>query len=247
MTSGTADETVDAFHRGRFHLIQPLRGHRSGLDALLLAATVPADATGRLADLGAGSGAVALAALARCPGLSATLFERDPASADRARRTLAMPENAAFAERANVVEADVTERRAVPPETFDHGLANPPFNAGDHRPSPDMGKRAAHMVETDLADWIAAMRRAARPGGTLALIARPSELADILDAMHGLGAIRVLPVQPRVGEPAKRIVVTARKGARAPLALLPPLVLHEGEAFTEEAAAIFAGEASLTA
>ena len=241
----TPEESTDAFHSGRFHLIQPRRGHRSGLDALLVAATVPGDAAGRLADLGAGSGAVALAALARCPGLSATLFERDPVSVDRAKRTLALPHNAAFANRVTVLETDVTDRRSVPPETFDHVLANPPFNTRDHRPSPHADRRAAHMAETNLAEWIPTMRRAARPGGTLALIARPSELADILHAMTTLGAIRVLPVQPRANEAAKRVIVTARKGARTPLALLPPLVLHEGEAFTARAAAIFAGEASL--
>ena len=41
----------DRFYGGRFALMQPQgRGYRSGLDALLLAATLPATATGRLAD-----------------------------------------------------------------------------------------------------------------------------------------------------------------------------------------------------
>ncbi|MFC0209530.1 methyltransferase, partial [Chelativorans intermedius] len=54
--------TVDAFHRGRFHLVQPAeRGHRAGLDAMLLAGAVPRAFCGQLADLGAGAGAAGLA------------------------------------------------------------------------------------------------------------------------------------------------------------------------------------------
>ena len=48
--------TIDAFHRGRFHLVQPAKGaHRSGIDAMILAASVPPDFSGMLADLGAGA------------------------------------------------------------------------------------------------------------------------------------------------------------------------------------------------
>ncbi|MFC6490557.1 methyltransferase, partial [Nitratireductor sp. GCM10026969] len=48
--------TIDAFHRGRFHLVQPAgKGHRAGLDAMLLAGAVPGNFSGRLADLGAGA------------------------------------------------------------------------------------------------------------------------------------------------------------------------------------------------
>ncbi|MER2636111.1 MAG: methyltransferase, partial [Rhizobiaceae bacterium] len=44
--AGTQEETgastLDAFHRGRFWLVQPdRRGHRAGTDAMMLAAAVP--------------------------------------------------------------------------------------------------------------------------------------------------------------------------------------------------------------
>ncbi|RWH47878.1 MAG: methyltransferase, partial [Mesorhizobium sp.] len=37
----TPAHTVDAFHRGRFWLVQPRQGHRAGMDAMMLAAAVP--------------------------------------------------------------------------------------------------------------------------------------------------------------------------------------------------------------
>ncbi|TIT88992.1 MAG: methyltransferase, partial [Mesorhizobium sp.] len=53
----TPAHTVDAFHRGRFWLVQPRSGHRAGMDAMMLAAAVPSSFAGRLADFGAGAGA----------------------------------------------------------------------------------------------------------------------------------------------------------------------------------------------
>ncbi|MBP0651390.1 methyltransferase, partial [Mycobacterium tuberculosis] len=80
-----------------FRVLQPRQGHRAGLDALLLAAAVPTDATGVLADFGAGVGVAGLAALTRAPALTAVLVERDPVTAAWARRSLALPGNAALA------------------------------------------------------------------------------------------------------------------------------------------------------
>ncbi|RUX04971.1 methyltransferase, partial [Mesorhizobium sp. M2A.F.Ca.ET.037.01.1.1] len=68
----TPAHTVDAFHRGRFWLVQPSQGgHRAGMDAMMLAAAVPSRFSGRLADFGAGAGAAALAVLSRCPSAQA--------------------------------------------------------------------------------------------------------------------------------------------------------------------------------
>ena len=58
----------------------------------------------------------------------------------------------------------------------------------------------------------------------------------------------VIPIRPRASEPAKRIVVRARKGSRAPLRLLRGLDLHDasGAKYTPETDAILKGEALLT-
>src|SRR3546814_20940285 len=70
------------------------------------------------------------------------------------------------------------------------------------------------------------MLRHAKPGGRLTLIHKAGRLADILQALGSkAGAIRIVPLQSRQGEAAKRIIVSAVKGSRAPLALAPGLVL----------------------
>ena len=64
--TGDPSETIDAFHRGAFHIVQPNgRGHRSGMDAMLLAALVVDERAIRVADLGAGAGAAGMAVASR--------------------------------------------------------------------------------------------------------------------------------------------------------------------------------------
>ena len=83
-----------------------------------------------------------------------------------------------------------------------------------------------------------AARRLGRPrrrgscirAGTLTLIWRADGLADVLAALGGrFGGIAVLPVHGRAGQPAIRVLVRARKGSRAPLALLPGLMLNDAD------------------
>ncbi|MGB6117358.1 MAG: methyltransferase, partial [Mesorhizobium sp.] len=138
-----SDHSVDAFHRGRFVLVQPRRGHRTGMDAMVLAAALPSTFEGRLADLGAGAGGAGLAVLSRCPQASAWLIERDADMAEFARMTLARPENAAFATRAEIICADVEltgaarTQAGLAPNSVDAVIMNPPFNAPDDRQTDD--------------------------------------------------------------------------------------------------------------
>jgi tRNA1(Val) A37 N6-methylase TrmN6 len=237
----------DAFLGGRLHLHQPPRGaHRAGTDAVLLARLVPISAEDQLCDVGTGTGAVGLGCAALAPGLRLTLVERDPTLAACARANAAL--NAVDAE---VIQADMlasaAERRAAGllPDRFDIVLTNPPFfAAGGHRVSPHPGRAAAHsFTEGDLEAWIRACTAILRPGGRLGMIHRADALATCLDALKGrYGGLAIRPVHARAETPAIRILITATRGSRAALGLLPPLVLHEaGGGFTPEAEALHRG------
>ncbi|CAG1015489.1 MAG: methyltransferase [Rhizobiaceae bacterium] len=249
------DFTIDAFHRGRFFLVQPgARGHRAGMDAMMLAAAVPSAFAGRLADFGAGAGAAGLAVAARCEGASVVLIERAPEMAAFARRGLALPQNAGVAARASVLEADVglTGKARVAAglgdASFDFVIMNPPFNAGHDRATPDELKRQAHVMDVGLfATWIRSAAAVVRPRGGLAVIARPSSLRTILDAMDGrFGGAEIVAIHPRAGETAIRVVVRAVRASRAALSICPPLILHDaGDRFSAKADAINNGNASL--
>lgn len=248
--------TVDAFHRGRFFVVQPARGgHRAGMDAMMLAASVPSAFTGRLADFGAGAGAAGLAVLSRCSGAKAVLVERSPEMAAFAQATLAQPDNARIACRAEVLQADVAltgkarQEAGLADNSFDHVIMNPPFNAQADRATPDELKRLAHVMEGGLFEsWLRSAAAVTRPRGGVCVIARPEFLGAILDAMGGrFGNTELMAIHPRPDAAAIRIVVRAVRGARGKLAIRPPLILHESgsDRFSAHADRINNGLASL--
>ncbi|MFG1463070.1 methyltransferase [Xanthobacter sp. DSM 24535] len=229
-----APVTEDRVLGGRLLLRQPATGHRVGHDAILLAAAAPAT-TGRFADFGAGVGSAGLAVLWRLNAAHATLVEIDPALA-----ALATENGAAngFAPRCDIVCADVlTLARPGGPdfpaaERFDLVLTNPPFNAtGAHQTSPDAARARAHMAGAEtLREWVTAAYRCLAPGGTLAMILRPEDLAMLLSALEGrFGAARLLPVHANPTAPAVRLLVRAIKGRRTAPALLPGLILADAD------------------
>lgn len=248
--------TIDAFHRGRFHLIQPAeKGHRSGVDAMILASIVPHDFSGRVADLGAGAGAAGLAVLSRCQNATATLIERSDFMADFARGSLALPENLAFTGRAEVLEADVAlsgkarTAAGLTDNSYDFAIMNPPFNQATDRSTPDPIKAEAHVMTKGMMEqWIRTAAAILKPGGSIGIIARPASITELLDALQRrFGSLIIVPVQPRPQEAAIRIVIKGIKGSRAGLSFYPALVMHHetGNGFTERATAINNGAISL--
>ncbi len=248
--------TVDAFHRGRFFLVQPAgRGHRAGMDAMMLAAAVPSSFAGRLADFGAGAGAAGLAVLSRCEQATALLVEKSPDMVDFARSTLAHPANAHLAGRAALLQADValTGRARIAAgladNSFDFAIMNPPFNAGADRATPDDLKKQAHVMGDGLFEaWVKSAAAVVRPRGGIAVIARPEQIGALLDAFLGrFGNAEMLAVHPRADRAAIRIVLRGVRGGRGKLSIRPPLMLHEADSdrFSPHADAINNGLASL--
>ncbi|ETX30529.1 tRNA1(Val) (adenine(37)-N6)-methyltransferase [Roseivivax isoporae] len=228
-----ADLTQDAFLGGRVRLWQPRRGYRSGVDPVLLAASVAAVPGQRVLDLGCGAGAAMLCLGARVPGLDLTGVELQPAYARLARR------NAADAEcPARVVTADVA---ALPPdlrqETFDHVIANPPyFEPARRQGAADPGRETGLAGPTPLADWVATAARRTAHGGSVTFIQRVERLPELLAAFDArLGGIEFLPLAPRVGRPARLILLRGRKGGRAAFRALAPLILHAGDRHESDA------------
>lgn len=230
----SSDTSEDAFLGGRLRLRQLRHGHRAGHDAMLLAASVPANPGQHVADLGAGVGAAGLAVAARIKGIALTLVEREEALAALAR------ENAALnAVAARVLALDVGASGAafaeagLAPDSVDHVLTNPPFtDSARHQRSPDALREAAHVAEDDtLGVFVHAARRVLKSSGTLTLIWRADGLSDVLAVLaKGFGDLAVRPVHPRAGAAAIRVLVTAAKGARGPLRVLPGLMLDGPQA-----------------
>ncbi|GAA0216679.1 tRNA1(Val) A37 N6-methylase TrmN6 [Brevundimonas nasdae] len=231
----------------RVRLRQPARGYRAGMDAALLAAAASVAAGERLFEAGCGAGAVLMQIAARRTETFLTGLERDASMA-----TLAT-ENAALngvQDRVMIRQGDVAAGfRALDLPPFDWAVSNPPFfdDAGALR-APAEGKRGAWMADDGLAAWTGFLLKSVREGGRIVVIHRADRLADLLALLgQKAGSFAIRPIHPFADEPAKRVLVHAIKTGRAPLRLLPPLVLHDrtGGKHTPEAEAILRGEAAL--
>ncbi len=221
-----AELSDDKFLCGRLRLLQPLKGYRAATDPVLLAAACPAEPGQSVLDLGCGAGAAALCLGLRVSGLALAGLELQPAYADLARRNALR--NGIPVE---VHEGDLTRMPPALRRDFDHVIANPPYYPAQGSPSPVAARARAMQVDTPLSAWVAAATRRLRPGGWLTLICGADGLPEILGALAPkLGSAAVLPLAPRDGRPALRVILRARKGGRAPFRLLAPFVIHQGAA-----------------
>lgn len=233
---------------GRVRLLQPAKGYRAGMDAALLAAACDAQAGERVLDVGCGPGAVLLQAAARRPDATFWGVERDPEALELARQSAGLNQ---MQDRVELIPGDVAQRfGALKLRPFDAVLSNPPFfdDPGAIR-GPHPARRGAYLADEGLGSWIGFLARAAREGGSITLVHRADRLADILALLgEKCGSIRIRPVHPFADAPAKRVLVRAVKTGKAPLELLPPLILHDrqGGRHTPEADAILRGEAKLS-
>lgn len=246
--------TDDAFLGGRLAIVQPAKGYRAGIDAVLLAAAVASDGSSarHVIDIGAGVGTAGLCLAARLPEVRLTLFEREERLAALAAQNI---ERNGLAGRVAVAVGDVIAAPAVHAaqqllaESFDGAITNPPFHdASRGTASPEPLKGAAHaMPDYDIEHWVRFATRLLKPRATLTLIHKASALDAILRTFdRRFGAVLITPVQAFSGEPAIRVLVQGTKGSRAPLTLAAPLILHDAPGvFTPQINAVLRDGAGL--
>ena len=240
----TVETTLDGLLDGRVMLTQPRRGFRVAIDTVFLAAAVPSVPEGRVLDLGCGVGGAALCLLARCPDHHVTGLECQSDYAALARQNAALNHQQS---RFEVLEGMVQDKNLLMAHGFDHAMLNPPYFDLHDTPSTQTDRDIANRQQDSLAEWFQTVRRVVRPGGTVSLIYPVSGLPDALAVMaKGMGNIRLLPLWPRIGEAANRVLIQAKLGSRSPLLLLPGIVLHGKEnQFTPDAEKILRQNGSL--
>lgn len=238
----------DGFLGHRLTVLQPEKGYRAGIDAVMLAASVPAKAGERVLDLGAGVGVASLCLAARSSETDVTGLE---IQADLVSVGKENTHRNALSERVRIVEGSVSEkaaaleRKQVTYGSFDHVMTNPPFyDSGTVWNSPDAGKAMAHAFDgTDLEQWVHVACAMARPKGTVTFVHRADALPELLAQVQGrLGGLIAFPLWPdakSASQNASRILLQGVKGSRAPFTLAAGLVLHTANGgFTDAASAI---------
>lgn len=243
--------TEDRLLGGRVRLRQPETGFRAAIDPVLLAAAVPARGGERVLEAGTGTGVAALCLLARVGGACVTGIERDAVLAEIARENAALNDaTGRFAVITGDVTARAIAREAAALGPYLHAMANPPFHRDGTAPPLARRREAAHeSPEASLAAWVAAMARRLAPRGTLTVILPPARLPDAIAAFadRGIGSLAIIPLWPRDGDTARRVIVQGVKGGRAPCRVSAGMALHRRDgSFTDAAEGVLRGAASLS-
>lgn len=219
--------THDIFLKGRLTIEQPKAGFRSGSDAVLLAASAAGFQFKNAIEAGCGAGAALLSLQTLCNFQHGRLsgLEKDDSMASLANKNV---QANGFIENIDIFMGDIL----TPPRSlvakFDLVFSNPPFfddNGAIRDPAPE--RQSAHILGAPLELWIKGMLELSALKGRIVMIHRADRLPDIFDALKGkAGDIGVFPVRSRAGEAAKRVIVSAQKGSRAPMRLLAGIDMH---------------------
>jgi tRNA1(Val) A37 N6-methylase TrmN6 len=248
VVTGALAVTEDGLLGGRVLILQPAGGYRVAIDTVLLAAAVPAGPGENVLDAGVGTGGASLCLAARVPDCRIVGLDEDDEALALAAASVARN---GLEQHIRLVRGDLARPPApVADVAFDHVMTNPPFLPRADMTLPQIRSRAQARGEAvGLEAWMLACLALLRPLGRLTLVHRADRLDDLLAALHGrAGEIGILPLWPRADAAiARRVIVTARKGARGPARLARGLVLHEADGrFTPAAEAVLRDGAPLT-
>lgn len=222
-----ADLTDNAFLGGQLKILQPKKGYRAAIDAVCLAAAVPAETGESVLDIGFGVGVAGLCLAKRQAGIVLTGLEVQPDLAVVAIENV---------ERNDICDVDVIvgDIFDAPPElevgSFDYVMTNPPFyDEGKAISPPNQSKSLAHMHKSTetIEKWIENSIAFLKPKGTFTIVYPAEDLDDLLAVLCGpLGNVTIFPLWPGNGKAAKRVILSGQKLSAGPVRLLPGLRLH---------------------
>ena len=250
----SVDFTEDGILDGKVRLRQPRRGYRVAIDPILLAAAVPASPGDSILDVGIGTGAVSLSLAARVPSLALTGIDSHAALVELARQNAQLNNVQIQLLTGDVLRSDDDDSLGgnswndLPP--FDHVVSNPPFwEQGRARVSAaPTSAAAAIMPRAALGAWVEFCVGKLASTGRLTLILPIGRLEETLASLEALGqSAVVLPLLPRTGECAKRVIVQSKSDPTHNTRTLSGVPLHtESGGYADEIEEILRGRAGLS-
>ena len=222
------NHTNDYLLNKRIKIIQPINGYRASTDAVLLSSMIhKVKKSDTILDVGSGTGAISLCLAERFPQTPITGLEIQKTLTDLSNQSAQINnfDNLKF------INVDIkTEAKQIPSVSYTHIITNPPYSEKDME-SPNKSKALAHNFENfSLKNWINFCIKKLHPQGYFYTINRAEAITEILSIINGkLGEIKILPLHSKPDQPAKRVIIIARKDSHAPTQILPPFITHNND------------------
>ena len=238
-------ETLERLRIGNLRYLQPKKGYRFSVDAVLLADFLRADSAERVIDVGTGSGILPLLCAALTPAQEIVGLELQERLAQLAQRNVQLNH---LETRIRILQGDVRQvSRLFRAGEFDVLCSNPPYRkVGSGRRNPGTEQAIArHELACRLNDLAAAAKYLVKPGGKAFLIYLPERLSELCVALtaHRLEPKVLRCVHAHAAAPASLALIEARRDASPGMNVLPPLFLYDQEhIYSEEAKRILREE-----
>jgi tRNA1Val (adenine37-N6)-methyltransferase len=236
------NETIEEI--AGLRLSQPRKGYRFGIDPVLLAAFVQPRRRERVLDLGAGCGIIALLLAHRWPTLRLWGIELQ---AELARLAEQNVRRNSLDDRCTIFHGDAREFQSLFKERhFQRIVSNPPFRAPRAgrialQPGRALARQELALTLDDLASAAAFFLG---HGGILDFIHLPERLPEIFQVLSrkGLEPKRLRLVHSFPDSAPEMALISARRGGRRGLKVLPPLVIFRSPgSYTAEVAGMLRG------
>jgi len=210
-------------------LLQPDRQFQLGTDSICCAYFSSFPPHSRVADLGCGSGALALMLLADDPTLQITGIELQTQAAEAAKCNA---QRNHLDTQFRVLQGDLRQiRMLLPAGCMDGVISNPPyFPAGSGKTCANPSLSAARSEETcTLAQLTEAASWLLKWSGRFCLVHRPERLVDVVWTLReqSLEPKRIQFVRHHTGAPVSLFLMEARKGGKPGLQYEQDLILFD--------------------
>ena len=224
-------ETLEAIFQGRLRVIQPERGYRFSIDAVLLAGLTSVRPRDRVVDLGSGCGIIPLLLAFQKPAAHITGIEIQDSLVSMAKRNVKINE---FSHLITILLADL---RKVDLTTVDGQVSlvvsNPPYGKlRSGRLNPDTEKAIArHELLANLGDVIRTAARLLPHKGRLALIYPARRLPYLLEeiSVGGFAPKQLTLIHSTLDSEAKLVHLESMKGGGEELRVRKPFAIYQSD------------------
>ena len=242
-TTNKPELTRDLFLGEKIILWQDAKGYRAGIDPILLAAFNTPKRSERILDLGCGVGAVSLCLLMKNPQVFIMGLEILKETFELAKLNAA--ENNLEDNFVPVLGSVSNIPPIIKMGSFDLVVSNPPYTmAKTTNLSPYAKKQIAHVeTQANIEIWVKTASVALKHKGLFSFIHRADRLDHLLGALRPFfGGITIHPLWPKSGKQAKRVLIKAKKGSKAPTVLTSGTIIHMNDgSYTPEVDSILKG------